>query len=603
MPSFRFLCPAAPLAAMMLCLSAMSPSPAEPVVHYILRADPAGNSITVEMRVHSAPDSFRIAMNAHPEYDDKYWRYLTDLRVDCPQAGGSAMRADSALWRIAMPGGAGVIRYRIALPPRDAQPRSAWKPFLSPTGGLVGGPHSFLYIVGHERVASPVTLDLPSGWNVATELEPTSDPRTYHARSVAHLVEGPLFVGRFSDWRFDIDGVPHRVVYWHASGAAAFDTVAFVRGIRGVVQQAIGLFGRAPWREYTFVFQDSAWGGLEHPASVTLGAPSADLARDPNAYLRETAHEFFHAWNLMRIRPAEYRTVDWKPQGQTAGLWFSEGLTIYYADLLQRRAGIVMSDSTRVIHLGGIVARYLNQPGHSLISAERVSRAAYNSTPDALGDYVASAHLQGEVIGSMLDMTIRAATDGRRTIDDVMRLMHERSSRQFIGADVERAVEDVCRCDVTPFFDAHIRNGGAIDFNRILAPLGMRLVITEEPARGRDGSIAIDLGVGAYERAEDRSLRLRIFNPQNAWGRAGLHTGDKVLSTNGERVTNWPGFRAHLARLREGDTLRLEIEHDGKPQVVPVPGVRLVQKVVRVESVPGADARAVRLRAAWEAGR
>jgi predicted metalloprotease with PDZ domain len=586
-----------------LLLSAASPFKRDPVVHYTLRLDVAANAFDVEMRVKGAPYDFKVAMNAHPEYDDKYWRYLTDLRVECPKTGASATRADSSLWSINLPGGEGTIRYRIALPRPEAGNRSAWKPFLTPTGGLTGGPQTFLYIVGAERVASAVTLDIPRGWNIATELESTSDPRTFYAKSVAALVEGPIFTGQFSDWRFAVDGVPHRIVYWRAPGAAAFDTTTFVRGIKGVVEQAVGLFGQAPWREYTFVFQDSAWGGLEHPASVTLGAPSADLARDPNAYLQETAHEFFHAWNLMRIRPLEYRTVDWKPQPQTAGLWFSEGLTIHYADLLQRRAGIRMRDSTRLAHLGSILQRYINQPGNTQISAERVSRAAYNSTPDALGDYLASTHLQGEVIGTMLDMQIRAATDGRNSIDDVMRLMLERSSRQFTSSDIEQTVEDVCRCDVTPFFDAHVRNGSPIDIKKHLALLGLKPRLTPQAMVGRDGAPMVDVGVGVYENASDKTLRIRIYSPENVWGRAGLHTGDRLFNVNGQAVANWPEFRGYLARLRVGDTLRLEIERSGKRVSVPVVGTQLVQSVVRVEPAPNSSERAVRLRTQWEAGK
>ena len=607
MPLLRLTRTLALLSAFLVIPAHLRLATPEPFVHYTLRVDPSDLSgFVVEMRVRNAPDSFRIAMNAHPEYDDEYWRYLRDMRIESPRSGASITRADSALWRVVAPGGESLIRYRIVLPATEGSPRSAWRPFLSPSGGLVGGPHSFLYIVGETRIPSHVSLDIPEDWIVATGLEPTSDPHRFFAPSVDALMEGPIFAGRFSDWRFDVDGVPHRVIYWRAPGGTPFDSVAFLDGVRRVVGESAKIFGGVPWREYTFIFQDSARGGLEHPNSVTLGAPSSDLARDPDAYLFETAHEFFHAWNLMRIRPVEYRTVDWKPQQPTAGLWFSEGLTIFYADLLIRRAGIPRPDSTRLQHLGSILSRYLNQPGNSRLSAERVSRVAYNAEPDVLGDYSASTHLQGEVIGAMLDFLIRSGSDGRRTMDDLMRLLFERyhpGTGGFTGADIERATEDLCACDATPFFDAHVRGATPIDFNRILALVGLHADVATGLARSRDGAPMVDVGVSAWTSRLDGSLRLRISNPENVWGRAGLHTGDRLYSANGQPVSTWMDFRPHLAQLRAGDTLRLEIGRGGKRVVIPVVGTPLMQRIVTVSALQGAADGVTRLRTAWEAGR
>ncbi|HYJ78831.1 MAG TPA: PDZ domain-containing protein [Longimicrobiaceae bacterium] len=580
-------------------------SRAQPVIHYTLRVDSADlGGFAVEMRIRNAPDSLRLAMSAHPEYDDRYWRYLEGLRIESPAGGAAITRVDSAVWRVSAPGGASVVRYRIRLPVPQETPRGAWRPFLAPTGGLVGGPHAFMYVVGQTLIPSHVTLDLPANWQVATGLTPTSDPRTFFAPTADALVEGPMLVGHQSTWRFAIDGVPHRVVYWRGADAVPFDSVEFVRGIRLMAEQAVAVFGRPPWREYTFLFQDGAYGGLEHANSVTLGAPSADLALDPHAYLRETAHEFFHAWNLMRIRPAEYRTVDFRVQPPTAGLWFSEGLTIFYADLLPRRAGLPVHDSTRAAHLQTIIASYFGSSGNSRISAERVSRAAYNAEPDALGDYSASTHLQGEVIGAMLDLVIRDATDGRRSMDDVMRLMLDRFSgeRGFLGADVEATVEEVCGCDVTPFFDAHVRGGSPIDFDRHLALIGLRARVSTRPAVDREGAPIPDLGVWGYERAADRSFRLRVSSPDNAWARAGLHTGDRLVSVNGTAVATWAELRPIVRRARIGDTVRVTVDRPSGRFTAAVVVPPLVQPAVTLEPLPAVTERTRRIAREWEAG-
>src|SRR5574341_597475 len=143
------------LIALSTALSAQNPirQPAEgvearfarsqPVVYYAIRVDSSNlSAFAVEMTIRNAPDTFRLAMSAHPEYDDKYWRYLEDLRIDGRTGVATIARIDSSLWRVWAPGGEAVVRYSIHLPP-DESPRSAWKPFLSSTGGLLGGPHTF----------------------------------------------------------------------------------------------------------------------------------------------------------------------------------------------------------------------------------------------------------------------------------------------------------------------------------------------------------------------------------------------------------------------------------------------------------------------------
>src|SRR5258705_8715400 len=400
---------------------------------------------------------------------------------------GTVARVDSAVWQVTAPRGFVTVRYRIALPAVEPGLRSSWKPFLTPTGGLVGGPHSFMYMLGAEDSLVGVTLELPPSWRIATGLNRTSSPRAFTAPNAAALVDSPILAGQLREWRFVEGGMPHRVVYWPLPNATPFDTTAFVAGIQRTVHQAIALFGRAPYRAYTFMFEDGAWGGgLEHRNSVTLGAQSADLAKDPNAVIQETAHEFVHTWNLMSIRPVEYHDLDYRTQPPVSSLWFSEGLTMFYADLLLRRAGIPLHDSTRAAHLERLIGSYASNPAYGRFSAESISRVAYNVDPGELGDYSASTHQQGELLGAMLDLMIRDATGGRNSMDDVMRLLFNQASPhspspegrggqgvRTNGRVIEQAVESVCGCDATPFFDAHVRGPRAIHFHPWLGRIGL----------------------------------------------------------------------------------------------------------------------------------
>src|SRR6267378_3848400 len=581
------------------------PAAVKPSIQYTLRVDSADLSgWTVAIRLRTNSDTIRLAMAAHPEYDDRYWRYVRDFAVE--SAGATVTRIDSAVWQIVAPPGVVNVRYRVALPPADPGPRASWRPFLTPTGGLIGGPHAFMYVLGSEDSTVLVELALPASWRIATGLTATRDPHYFSAANAAVLEDSPILAGHVRQWSFVEGGIAHRVVYWPLPDATPFDTVAFVSGIRSLVHQAFALFGRAPYREYTFMFEDGAYGGgLEHRNSVTLGAQSAELARDPNAVIQETAHEFVHTWNLMAIRPVEYHNIDYRTQPPVASLWFSEGLTMFYADLLLRRAGIPLRDSTRIAHLERLIGSYLANPAYVRFSAESISRVAYNVQPGELGNYGASTHLQGELIGTMLDLIVRDATHGRRSMDDVMRLLFDRvsadpgpaargESYRIDGRTIEQAVESVCGCDVTPFFDAHVRHAGVIDFDHYLGLMGLTTRVTWAPGM-YNGEPERDLRIYGFEPSSpDSGLRLVVTNPSSIWGRAGLHSRDRLVGINGAPVRTWSELRAKLQGLRLGDTVRVQVQRSA-PFEATVVVAGLERPTVRIERLPNATVAQRRL--------
>jgi len=577
----------------------------QPVISYVLHVDSADLSgFDVSMAVRGKRDTTLLAMVAHPEYDDRYWRFVRDMRVEDTTNRASLTRVDSALWRVVAPGGSFVVRYRLQLPAEGEGERAAWKPFLAPTGGLVGGTHTFMYVVGETLAPSYVTLELPAGWSIATALTPTSDARTFSAPSTLVLVESPVLVGRLRDWRFTVDAVPHRVVYWPLPDAVPFDSAAVITAIAKLAREASALFGRLPYREYVYQLQDGAYGALEHPASVSLGARSRELAAGDASFLGELAHEYFHTWNLMRIRPVEYRDVMYRTPPRARGLWFSEGFSMFYSDLLRRRAGLPASTPTRVAHLETVIARYLSNPGNARFSAERVSEAEYGDDPAALGDYSASTHLQGELIAALMDLEIRHATSGRRSLDDVMRLMMERyaGERGFTGRDVERVIAEVCGCTVSPFFAAHVRGGKPIPFDDYLRYIGLRVDVTWRTALGRDGRPAPDLRAFPYDLGDGTGVRLKISDPSSAWGKAGLHTGDRLRTMNGHPVATREDVRGLLRQLKSGDTVHVEVERGGVRRSVIVVVAPFDRPFVQLREVPTATSTQRALHARWETG-
>ena len=535
----------------------------QPVINYTLEVDSTNlYFIKVEMKIRNVPDIFRVAMFVHPEYDDRFYRFIEDLKTD----GGAIQRLENTLWKVNAVNRQVVIHYKIHLP-QDRKPRAAWRPFLSSTGGLIGGPQCYMYVVGSALAPSYVHLKLPAGWQTATGLESTLDPLTFFAPTADVLFDCPILIGKLQQWNFDVDGVPHKISYWPSQHFKPFDTIALVSDIQKLVQQAKQIFGRLPYRDYSFLFQDDAYGALEHASSVTIGLPGEDFAKNRKEYISEIAHEYFHTWNIVRIRPAEYGDVGYTKPALSKGLWWSEGLTMFYADVLLRRAGIITSRRTE--HLQNLIARYFNNPGNYKLSAENVSMSAYAS-PGFSGDYDGSTHLQGELIGTMLDIFIRDARDGRKSIDDVMGKMmeHFSGSKGFTGNDIEKLIEEVSGKTVHSFFEDHIRGNKVIDFNKYLQLIGLNSEINWADAKSEDGNNLPDTRVFAYQSPDQKQILIGITNPQSSWGKAGLHTGDEVLSLNDSAIKTPADFYTPIRAAKIGDRFTVIIKRKG--QTIPI---------------------------------
>ena len=309
------------------------------VINYRLIVDKDDTTgYDVEMRLQHVPHRFKLAMATHHEYDDKFYRFVRDFRVEAggggaDGAGGyatgrgghaTAERTDSAVYDISIPGDQAVISYRIQLPAH----RFAHQPFLSRNGGSVGDIHSFFYLVGSTKIPATVDFDLPAGWTIATGLEPTGDPHSFRVSSAKMLMDCPVLVGHLWQWHFTQGKIPYTVTYLPVAGRPAFDTAMLVGSIKKIVGETIGLFGSAPYTHYDFLLVDGVYGSLEHANSVTIGAPAAELADRMQDLYEQLAHEFFHTWNLVNIEPAGYTELNYGPQERSDGLWFSEGVTM-----------------------------------------------------------------------------------------------------------------------------------------------------------------------------------------------------------------------------------------------------------------------------------
>jgi predicted metalloprotease with PDZ domain len=577
----------------------------QPVINYILTVDTTNLSFyTVEMRLQNVPATFKVAMVTHPEYDDRFWRFVEDMRVITKAGNGNILREDSAVWKVQIEGSEALIQYKIHLPKPQEGQRPSWTPFLSSSGGLLGGPHSFMYVVGATLAPSYVTIVVPHNWQIATGLQPTSDPAVFFAPSVALLVDCPVLAGKLAQWSFPVDGVPHRIVYWLLPDSKPIDATRLVSSVQKLVQQVCSFFGRLPYREYTFLFQDNAYGSLEHSNSVTVGIPASQVEKYFTDHIGEIAHEYFHSWNLVRIRPVEYGDVSYTKQPLSKGLWFSEGFTMLYADLLSRRAGLPVEDSTRIQHLERLIRRYYNSPGNRKISPEKVSMAEYGPQ-EMLGNYIGSAHLQGELLGTALDFIIRNATNGKKTLDNVMQMMMERFSGEkgFAGRDIEQIVKEVCGCEVHSFFENYVRGNKSLDLDQFLRLAGLKFSLSWTPALNPAKEPNADWRLYAWTQPGEPGTRAWVTNPESCWAKAGLTTGDIILTVNEKPVTSTQDLEQVVRNAKIGDRITMKIQRHSIQSLVNVTVTGYQVAVVQIQELSARTDKQKQLLQSWVIGR
>lgn len=623
-----------------LSMSASHKSP--PTVYYTLSVDPGDSTslrvmISIEGRISR---SVRLGMAIHPEYNDRFWRYLTDWHVD-----GFDKRAILAIdrenvWRVISHAGYAHVSYRVAGPHENQDNRPVWHTAIRADGGSINPVDAFLYLADYPKIDARVTLQLPTGhivWGVPVESfswgsigmvlrspgtapaqsepiprpppgpDPLDRPTAINAKTidVETLLDSPILYGKnLRQWTFEIDGVPHLIAYWPLPNPTPFDTAAFVDAIQKVAREAVAVFGKPPYPSYQFVLEDGAWGALEHKNSVTIGMQSKDLAADPHAYLSELAHEFFHAWNLMRLYPEGRGKLSVDPPSHSSGLWMSEGITMYYAEALTRRAGFPERGMARKDLLAEELEFYYANAGNTHISPEVASERTVDTT-GINGDYEPNYYTQGRLIGTALDLLLRDSTRAQKGLDDFMRAMYDRFAmkRGFTTDDVERTANDVCGCNLHRFFEDHVRNPRPIDFKDRLGSVGLIVHVDTVAATDSANNPLPDTRVWAYPRRPDGRMRVWIHDPTSVWARAGLHTGQDLVAFNGVTVDSFPDFRRAFRSVRIGTDVPVDIIEKGRLRRINVHVSGYARPRVSISEDPATTPAQIERRRTWSIAR
>ncbi|QZZ21501.1 M61 family metallopeptidase [Leptothermofonsia sichuanensis E412] len=430
---------------------------------------------------------------------------------------------------------------------------------LDETHGYFNGAALFFYIPGYERCPVRVAIAPPdSTWKIATALPPVADsPNTFLAKDFDTLVDSPFEVGIHQTYEFEVQGKPHRLVVW---GEGNLEPERLITDIQKVIGAEAGLFGGLPYDRYLFLLHLSSqgFGGLEHRDSCSLiyqrfGFRNQDRY---NRFIQLVAHEFFHLWNVKRIRPKAFEVFDYEQENYTPSLWFSEGTTSFYDLIFPYRAGIY--DLRAYLNaLSKEITRYLTTPGRRVQPLSESSFDAWiklyrqdANSPNSQMSY----YLKGEMVSLLLDLLIRERHGNWRSLDDVMRQMWERFGKPEIGftpGDLQQVIESVAGTDLSDFFAKYLDGLDELPFDTYLNPFGLGL---QADLHGEAPYL------GLHMKLEHGRELIKFVESASPAQNAGLDAGDELLALNGIRVSG-----EHLnERLRDynpGDTIRLTVFH------------------------------------------
>jgi predicted metalloprotease with PDZ domain len=414
----------------------------------------------------------------------------------CDAAPLAVTRLDTQTWRV-FPGKAQSVALSYKVFANDL---SGTFSQLDARHANFNGASLFMYVVGHKPDPVRLRINAPAGWRIANAVSVRADQREWEFPNYDILIDTPTEIAPdFTVEEFKVDGKTYRVLV-HSFGDEKNLRPVLVGQIEKIVRAETASMGTPDYDSYLFMmhFDPTAprGDGMEHLASTQIIGTRALGDRDSLENAVDTAaHEFFHVWNVKRLRPVELGPWDFTRPLNTRSLWIAEGLTNYYGSLMQRRAGI-WTDERFMRALAGAIGSVENAPGNRLISAEEASLIAsfIDRTPHYqrtnLAETTVSYYAKGEIIGIVLDLLIRGKTGGRASLDDVMRRMYEEfyvqspattyylRGRGYTGADFERTVSRVAGADMSEFFARHVRGTEPLPYEEAFAHVGLRLVKT-----------------------------------------------------------------------------------------------------------------------------
>jgi predicted metalloprotease with PDZ domain len=557
--------------------------PRDPIRYTVRFPAPQTNYLEVEAIVptegRASVDMFMAVWTPGSYLIREYERNVEGVAATAAGRGLPVEKTSKNRWRIASAGAREVtLTYRVFS--HEMSVRTNW---VEADFALINGAATFMTLAPDAGLADPpynrphdVRLVRPASWKTSVTGMPDAPdggPNHYRAPDFDTLVDSPIVAGNPAVHRFVAGGKPHLLVDVGEGGV--FDGARAARDLERIVLADLRLWGSLPYEKYVFFnLLTGANGGLEHKNSVMMMASRWTMATDWRylGWLSLASHEYFHLWNVKRLRPIELGPFDYEREVYPRSLWMSEGITDYYANLQLMRAGL-SSVGAYLTQLSDDIRSLQTTPGRLTQPVEEASFDAwikyYRTDENSINSSI-SYYTKGAVLGFVLDARIRAATSGTKSLDDVLRAAYARYSgaRGFTPEDLRRTASDVAGTDLGPWFTRSLETTEEVDYTEALELFGLEFLRPEpvsDPAAWLGAKVRTDNG------------RLMVENVPRGTPAidAGVNPGDEILAIDDFRVLpeNFsdrlqafrPGMRVTLLVARRDELKRLTVTFGAEP--------------------------------------
>jgi predicted metalloprotease with PDZ domain len=516
----------------------------------------------------------------------EFSRNLEEVRAKSESGEALALEKTSKnRWRVEAHGSRITVRYK-----DYSREMSVRTNFVDEGFAILNGAPTFLTLADGGKRPHDVKLVLPPQWRTAVSALPMQDVNAWRARDFDTLVDSPIYAGNAPVYRFEVAGRPHLLV--NEGEGNVWDGPRSAADVERIVRELAAFWGVVPYERYVvFNLITEAGGGLEHRDSCVL-MTSRWKSRTREAYndwLALVSHELFHAWNVKRLRPAELGPFDYEGEVYTRSLWFAEGVTSYYDELLVHRAGLTKRDEF-LKKLSKQIEALQTTPGRRVQPLEESSFDAwikyYRRDENSINSGI-SYYTKGSVVAFLLDARIRTATGGKHSLDDVLRLAWQRYSgeRGFQPGELRAIVREVAGTDLDPWMARALESAEELDYSEALAWYGLRFVESDEE-NGKESKAAKEekraeeppgwLGIETEIQA-GRVVVTQVKRDTPAYD-AGVNVGDELIGVGDYRVPpdGWkerlkayrPGQKDSLLVARRERLTRLPVVFGEKPRLL-----------------------------------
>jgi len=590
MSFFHARLPLAALAASAMIVFGQVASAADFVHYTISLANPEKHLVEVTIDVPPGAGERELQLpvwNALYQVRD-FSQYMNWIRAESAGKPLPLMQLNKSRWKISDAASGAQIRYEM------------FGDNPGPYGAQLDSHHAFFnlaeilcYIEGERSDRVEVEFrNIPAGWKIATPLPLQAGG--FSAINYDQLVDSPVEIGSFNEKDFDATCGKYRVIVDADDAKEIFNRI--LPPIQRVVSTEALWMHDCPFQNYMFIYhfaESAGGGGMEHSYGTAITLPRRDLDAGFDQFISITAHEFFHLWNVKRIRPQSLEPVDYTKENYTPALWFSEGVDSTVADYVLLRAGL-LDEQHYLNHLGQEITELQTRPAHLKQSVEQSSVDAwlekypYYNLPSRSISY----YNKGELLGVLLDLKMRESTDERTSLEDLFRWMNEHYAKQgkffHDSMSVRQAVETLSKSDFREFFQRYVGGVDEIPWDTFFNRVGLRVT---------DSEVVIANPGFQATRAFDQPPTVVDVEASSAAERAGLKPGDMVLKINGQHAGR--DFTKNLGDLSPGAVLRLTVSRDGVEREMQWSIGAGKHKVFRLQDVADITAEQKSRRAAW----